>query len=140
MSKHTITAFVMYEKPWVDGQEAFKVYPFDMSGADRVLIGQQQVEIEVPDNFNPVPGQIAALEKLKADVRAKAARELMTLDERISKLQAIEYEPATEPRKCENCDGRGKVAAEDDVDNSGDSRGFPCMATCGECNGEGSTS
>ena len=41
------------------------------------------------------------------------------------------------PAKCQACDGRGKVAVEDEVDNSGDLRGFPAWVVCGECNGDG---
>lgn len=92
MSKRTITAYVHYEEPpsWcVEKLEPFKVYPFDMSSAGHVLVSKQEIEVEVPDDFNPVPAQIAVLEKQKADLRAKLARELMTIDQRISKLQAL---------------------------------------------------
>lgn len=91
--KKTITAFVHYEKAWHDSMEDFRVFPFDMTSGDCVLVGKQEIEIEVPDDFDPTPGMIAALEEQKRKLRLKLANELMELDQRISKLQAIEFTP-----------------------------------------------
>ena len=52
-----------------------------------------EIEVEVPDDFDPTLGIIAGLESRKRELRLKLASELAEIDDRISKLQAIEYSP-----------------------------------------------
>lgn len=68
---------VMYAK--IDGDE------------HRTYVGQQEIEIEVPDNYDPRPQQVAALEKYKQKVMADYQKTVNDINERISKLQALEY-------------------------------------------------
>lgn len=56
---------------------------------ERVYIGRQAVTIEVPDNWNPIPGQVAALEREKADALKKYQASVLQINERLSKLLAI---------------------------------------------------
>lgn len=49
----------------------------------------------VPDDFNPTPAKIAALEEQKRKVRAEMLARINELEAQISKLQAIEYTPET---------------------------------------------
>lgn len=57
----------------------------------RIHIGEQEIEIEVPDDFDPRAQKIAALEKHKQKVMADYQKTVTEINERISKLQAIEY-------------------------------------------------
>ncbi len=57
----------------------------------RTYVGEQEVEIEVPDNYDPRAQKIAALEKHKQNVMAEYHKTLTEINDRISKLQAIEY-------------------------------------------------
>ena len=57
----------------------------------RTYIGEQKIEIEVPDNYDPRAQKIAALEKHKQKVMADYHKTLMEINERISNLQALEY-------------------------------------------------
>jgi hypothetical protein len=57
----------------------------------RTYVGQQEIEIEVPDNYDPRAQQIAALEKHKQKVMAEFQRSVDGINEKISKLQALEY-------------------------------------------------
>lgn len=97
MSKHTITGFVHYSKDSWDNKASYEVFPFDMSKTSegKVLIGEQAIEIEVPDDFNPVPKQLAILEEQKRLLRLKLSHELARIDERISKLTCIEQDVET---------------------------------------------
>lgn len=61
-----------------------------------IFIGEQELAIEVPDNFDPRPIQVAALEAQKRDLQAKFAAAVTELNTRISKLQAITYVEAAE--------------------------------------------
>lgn len=94
MAKHSITGFVHYNKDDWSGEVTYNIFPFDMSKAcvDRVLVGERIFEVEIPDDFNPVPAQIASLEEQKRQLRLKLSAELSRLDERINKLQAIGHE------------------------------------------------
>jgi hypothetical protein len=60
----------------------------------RVYIGEQIVECEIPDNFDPVPAQVAALEKEKLKALAKYTTTVAEINERLSKLLAIEHQPS----------------------------------------------
>jgi hypothetical protein len=51
----------------------------------------QEIEIEVPDNFDPRAQKIAALERHKQKVMADYQKTVNEINTRISKLQALEY-------------------------------------------------
>lgn len=57
----------------------------------RTYVGEQEVEIEVPDKYDPRAQKIAALEKQKQKVMADYQKMVTEINERISKLQAITY-------------------------------------------------
>lgn len=57
----------------------------------RTYVGEQEIEIEVPDDYDPRAQKIAALEKHKQKVMADYHKTMMEINERISNLQAIEY-------------------------------------------------
>ena len=95
--KHTIKGYVVWEQ-WrneTEGRFRFQCYkpsPEHQSNHyDVVLVCEHSFEVEIPDAFDPTPGLIASLEEQKAAARLKLARELMALDERISKLQALPF-------------------------------------------------
>ena len=56
----------------------------------RTYVGEQEIEIEVPDDFDPRAQQIAALEAEKKKVMAEYQRTVTDITERINRLQAIE--------------------------------------------------
>ena len=57
----------------------------------RAYISSHEIEIEVPDNFDPRAQQIAALEAQKQKAMADYQSTVNDINDRISKLQAIEY-------------------------------------------------
>jgi hypothetical protein len=61
--------------------------------AERIYIGEQTFEVDVPDNFDPAPKQVAALEKEKTKALAEYTKTVAEINERLSKLLAIEYAP-----------------------------------------------
>jgi hypothetical protein len=74
--------FVMYAK--LDDNE-YQTY-----------VGEQEIEIEVPDNYDPRAQRIAALEQRKQKVMADYQKTVMEINDRISKLQALEYTDAAQ--------------------------------------------
>ena len=51
-----------------------------------------EIEVEVPENFDPRPGKIAALQAEEEELRAAFAARVTEIQREISKLQAITYE------------------------------------------------
>jgi hypothetical protein len=57
----------------------------------QTYVGPQEVEVEVPDDFDPRPNKIAALEKQKQQVTADYHKSVMEINDRLSKLLALEH-------------------------------------------------
>jgi hypothetical protein len=53
-----------------------------------------ELSIDVPDDWNPVPEEIAGLEAKRAEVLAAAQVEVNKINNLIGKLQALTYEAA----------------------------------------------
>jgi hypothetical protein len=62
----------------------------------RTYVCEQEIEIEVPDDYDPRAQKIAALEKHKQKVMADFQKTVTEINERISKLQALEYTDAAQ--------------------------------------------
>ena len=75
------------QKEWVPEVWAFKAAECEY----RVFISEQVVEIEIPDNWDPVPGQVAALEEEKRTALAEYQKRVEQINHQLSKLQAIEH-------------------------------------------------
>ena len=88
--KIKITAYIHYAKyPWEDKGE-FQIWYVKLNDdQDRTYVCEQEIEIEVPDNYDPRAQQIVALEKQKQKVMADYQKTLTDITERINKLQAI---------------------------------------------------
>lgn len=69
----------------------FEVYPFDMSGSgDRVLVGVQEIAVEVPDDFDMREGLVKNLEAEKKRLMAEFQARVTAIDNQIQKYLAIE--------------------------------------------------
>lgn len=77
-----------FEKKW---QPVIKRFKFE--DAECIFISEQQFTVEIPDDFDPVPGQIAGLEAQKREALAEYQRTIAEINDRLSKLQAIEFAP-----------------------------------------------
>ena len=86
------TIYVHYRKYAWENQGHFEVFScrFD-DDEHRTYLGPQEVEVEVPENYDPRPQQVAALEAQKTKVMADFQKAVTEINERISKLQALEY-------------------------------------------------
>lgn len=94
MSKHTIEGFVTYELySWSKVPTiSWSTYdPTDADWTEAVSVRAHSIEVEVPDDFNPIPQMVAGLEEQKRQERLKLAQKLAEIDEKISKLTCIEH-------------------------------------------------
>ena len=86
------TVYVHYKKYSWEEKSEFEVFSFKFDDDDhRTFVCKQDIEIDVPDNYDPRAQQVAALEKKKQKVMADYQKTVNEINERISKLQAIEY-------------------------------------------------
>lgn len=84
------TAHIHYQKWSGDEEGEFQIFGLKLDDSEYLTyVGEQEVEIEVPDNYDPRAQQVAALEKQK--VMADYQSTVNEINDRISKLQAITY-------------------------------------------------
>lgn len=89
--KIKLTAHIHYTKySWQDKGEFQIWYAKLKDDEDRTYVCEQVVEVEVPDNYDPRAQQIAALEKQRQKVMADYHKTVTEINDRISKLQALE--------------------------------------------------
>ena len=70
----------------------YELFPIKLDDTSyRAYVGEQEIQIEVPDDFDPRPQQIAALETQKQKVMADYQKSVTDINSQISKLQALEY-------------------------------------------------
>ena len=86
------TVHIHYQQnPWENEGKFIVFYCHLDDTKDRTYVGAQEIEIEVPDSYDPRAQQVAALETLKKKVMADYQKSVMDINHRISKLLALEY-------------------------------------------------
>lgn len=88
--KIKIIAHIHYSKwHWEDKGE-YQIFSYKLDDdKQRCYVGQQEIEIDVPDDFDPREQQIAALEKEKQKVMADYQKTVTDINNRINNLKAI---------------------------------------------------
>lgn len=92
--KVTIKGVVhLYKSPY--SAEAYQFHMYDMSdmGPEYVPVMPHEFEVEIPDDFDPRPQQIAALKAKKQEVLAEAQAKATDIEGQIQRLLAIEHKP-----------------------------------------------
>ena len=86
------TIYIHYCKYAWDEKGSFEVFSFQADDNEhRTFVCETEIEIEVPDDYDPRAQQIAALEKEKQKVMAEYQKNVTEINDRINKLQALEY-------------------------------------------------
>jgi hypothetical protein len=86
------TVYVYYATyPWQEAGEYQVMYAKLADDEYRTYVGDQEIEIDVPDEYDPTSQKIAALQKEKDKAQAEFANKVASINERISKLQALEF-------------------------------------------------
>jgi hypothetical protein len=86
------TIHIFYSKySWEEKGEYLVFYAKVDDDEHRTYVGEQEIELDVPDDYDPRAQKIAALEKHKQKVMADYHKTMMQINERISNLQAIEF-------------------------------------------------
>ena len=88
--KIKIIAHIHHNKDAWQKKGEFEVYPFNLDDTHyRTYVCEQEIEIEVPDNYDPRAQQIEALEKEKQKVMADYQKTVTDINNRINNLKAI---------------------------------------------------
>ena len=84
------TAHIYFTKySWQEEGEFLLFYAKIDDTETQFHVGEQEFEIEVPDDFDPRAQQIAALEKQKQKVMADYQKTVTEINNRINNLKAI---------------------------------------------------
>lgn len=92
--KVIVKAFLHWEHSTWEEKPQFRFWPNDMSGlndARRQFISAHEVEVEIPDDFDPVTGIVKALKAQKQQVLADAHVKANQIEDEIQKLLCIEH-------------------------------------------------
>lgn len=90
--KTKLTAHIHFVKYSWETEGKFELFNVKLNDTEyRTFVNEQEIEIEVPDGYDPRAQQIAALEKQKRKVMADFQKSVEEINERISNLQALEY-------------------------------------------------
>ena len=90
--KLKLTAHIHFRKYHWDKKGEYQILYVRLPDDDTLsYVCEQEVEVEVPDDFDPRAQQVAALEKKKQKVMADYQTMVEEINNRISKLQALEY-------------------------------------------------
>lgn len=93
--KKVIKGFIHYRNKYSSDQdETYTFLSYDLTDSEyadgRVMVRPHEFEIEVPDNFDPRPQQVQALEKEKQKARAEFAARITEIERQISELTCLE--------------------------------------------------
>jgi GH35 family endo-1,4-beta-xylanase len=87
------TIHIHFQKWDFEEQGQYLIYSHKFDDTNyRVHVCECEVEVEVPDEFDPRTQQIAALEQQKQKAMAEYQKTLTDINEKISRLQAITHE------------------------------------------------
>ena len=86
------TVHIHYQQYAWEDKGQYQVYSCQMTDVEhRTYVGEQEIEIDVPDNYDPRPAKIAALQAILQKAAADYHKSVTEIQRRIAELQAIEY-------------------------------------------------
>ena len=90
--KKAIKMYVYFSKYQFEKDGSFVAYSFRTpDSANLTLVCEQDVEFDVPENYDPTAQKIAALQAEKVKAQEAFNKSVFQINELISKLQALEY-------------------------------------------------
>jgi hypothetical protein len=86
------TIHIYFSKYSWEEKGEYAVYSFQVEDSEhRTYVRSQEIEIDVPDNYDSTAQKLAVLQKEKEKAQEEFSKKVASINERISKLQAIEY-------------------------------------------------
>lgn len=87
--KQKFKMHVAYKKSF--GTEAFHLFQSDMSQYGYVPVCETEVEVDIPDDFDPLAGQVATLKQQRAKVHAEFQARVNEIDDALAKLLCLDF-------------------------------------------------
>jgi len=106
--KVKVKAYLMCtQNEWQDAPQ-FAFWPSDVSSVslEHALVGVHELEVDVPDDFDPIPGRIDTLRKKKQEILAEAQAKANNIEDQIQRLLSLEYKPGEEADMLRDHPGR----------------------------------
>lgn len=94
MSKHIVKGYVTFkpaEYDWEKDKVGFVDFKPHGNSSWGHIVGEHSIEVEIPDDFDPRVQQIKDLEEQRQRLHTEFARRVKELDDKLAKLQAIEF-------------------------------------------------
>jgi hypothetical protein len=89
--KKQIKGYITFRDTYGRQEFDFLTYdPTQFAHNDRIVVRQETIEVEIPDDFDPRPEQVRMLQEQQQKVRAEMSARINELQERINKLLALE--------------------------------------------------
>lgn len=88
--KQTIEGFISFRKE--DWTPDYSFHPYEMTKFGYVTVMPHTIEVDIPDDFDPVPAQLAALDAQEAEMRGKFAAVMIEIGRKRADLLAISNE------------------------------------------------
>lgn len=88
--KTTIQSKLLWKESSVSSNGGFQLFPFEMESCGYITVCDHEIEVEVPDDFDPRAKQVEILRKEKQRINAEFAKRVTQIDEQINRLTAIE--------------------------------------------------
>ena len=86
------TIYIYYATyPWQEAAEYQVMYAKLADDEFRTYICSQDIVLDVPDEYDSTVQKLAALQKEKDKAQEEFSKKVASINERISKLQALEY-------------------------------------------------
>lgn len=86
------TVHIHHEQYFFEEHGAFAVYKYKLDDMEhRTYVCSQEIEIDVPDNYDPRAQKIAALQAQATKEAADYQNTVTDIQRRIAELQAIEF-------------------------------------------------
>jgi len=94
MKKVNIPMFVYFQKWSFDEFGSYVAYSFKSYDSENLtFVCQQDVDFNLPEKYDPTAQKILALELEKVKINEAFAKSIFNLNQKISKLQALEFTP-----------------------------------------------
>lgn len=91
----TVKGILHWTKQQWETDPQYQIFRCDMSDVspEYIAIKPVNIELEIPDDFDPVPRQIEALKAKKQEILADAQFKANNIEEQIQRLLCIEHKP-----------------------------------------------
>lgn len=93
--KVKVTAHIHYSKYHWEDKGEYVIYSFKAADSSHITyVGEQEIEVDIPDNYDPRHQQIAALNAQKEKLNEEFSESVMKINQQINSLMAIENHAA----------------------------------------------